>query len=54
MKQVNYEEVKNLYLKLVVVHFDLDDPHDETLNNAKRDVTNILEGFEELLDINNE
>lgn len=51
-KVVSAEEIKNIYLELVIMHFDLDDPYYYCNEDTKRDLDKILTKLEKLLGIN--
>lgn len=53
-KVVSAEEIKNIYLELVIMNFDLDDPYYYCNEDTKRDLDKILTKLEKLLKLRDE
>ena len=51
---VSKKSVKDIYLKLVEMHFNLQDPIPSTLEDATKDVGDVLKKLEVLLKMNHE
>ena len=51
---VTIEKLNEIYLKLVLINFNLDDPHYYCNENTKKDLNNVLIDFEDILNQNKE
>lgn len=49
---ISHESLYKVYLKLVEMHFNLQDPVPTTLEDASKDMDGVLKRLEELLKIN--
>jgi len=49
---ITIEKLKDIYLKLVLINFNLDDPYYYCNEDTKKDLNRVLVEFEELLNQN--
>ncbi len=46
---ITLEKLKSMYLELVLINFNLDDPFYYNNEDTKKDLNNVLNQFEEIL-----